>query len=138
MSSQLSGEPVERICRKLVVETLTESDFDSFPFFVGVTVYFNSHLGHNLFSWEWSTCTNHRGKLSFNSQFSLFTHRLVLTHLTKLLIHNFKCNTFIGVVFFPFFFPSLPPKLLTGVSYLTFRSSAAAGMNILIPFVNFS
>lgn len=137
MSSQLSGEPVERICRKLVVETLTESDFDSFPFFVGVTVYFNSHLGH-LFSWERSTCTNHRGKLSFNSQFLLFTHRLVLTHLTKLLIHNFKCNTFIGVVFFPFFFPSLPPKLLTGVSYLTFRSSAAAGMNILIPFVNFS
>lgn len=33
MSSQLSGEPVERICRKLVVETLTESDFDSFPVF---------------------------------------------------------------------------------------------------------
>lgn len=33
MSSQLSGEPVERICRKLVVETLTESDFDSFPIF---------------------------------------------------------------------------------------------------------
>lgn len=76
--------------------------------------HFNFHLGHNLFSWEQSTCTNHGGKLSFNSQFSLFT-QTSLTHLTKLLIHNFKCKTFIGIVFFLFY---SPPFLQTGVSHI--------------------